>query len=145
MAAPSPIGYGAPMDEHPNAIRLRALVDAFRRGDVDAIRAAIRPDATWHFPGRRGALAGSHRGHDAILAFLGRVLVLTDGTFALDLEDVLANDRRGVVLFRGHGRRSDGRILDNPTCLVIRFADGRAAEIHELVWDLEHVEAFWVD
>lgn len=137
------MGYEAAMHEHPNGTRIRGLFDAFRSGDVAAIQAAIAPDATWHFPGRRGALAGAHTGHEEILAFLGRVLALTDGTFGLEVEDVLANDRHGVVLFRGHGRRPDGRTLDNPTCLRIRFAGGRAAEIHEFVWDLEHVEAFW--
>ncbi len=130
---------------HPNVARIRALFDAFRAGDVDAIRAAFAPDATWHFPGRRGALAGDHTGHDAILAFLGRVLALTEGTFRLNVEGVLADDREGVVFFRGHGRRPDGRVLDNPTCLRIRFAGGRAVEVHEFVWDLEHVEAFWAD
>jgi ketosteroid isomerase-like protein len=131
------------MEEHPNATRIRDLVAAFRAGDVAAIRAAIAPDATWHFPGRRGALAGHHAGHEAIFAFLGRVVELTGGTFELDVEDVLANDRRGVVLFRGRARRGDGRTLDNPTCLAIRFDGPRAVEIHEFVWDLRHVEAFW--
>jgi ketosteroid isomerase-like protein len=133
------------MAEHPNVARIRGLFGAFQTGDVPAIRAALAPDATWHFPGRHGALAGRHTGHEAILGFLGRVVALTDGTFGLDVEDVLANDDHGVVLFRGHGRRPDGRTLENPTCLRIRFADGRAAEIHEFVWDLDHVEAFWRD
>lgn len=131
------------MPEHPNVARIRYLFDAFRTGDVAAIQDALAPDATWHFPGRRGALAGSHTGHEAILGFLGRVLALTGGTFGLEVEDVLANDRHGVVLFRGHARRPDGRALDNPTCLRIRFEDGRAIEIHEFVWDLEHIEDFW--
>jgi len=131
------------MDEHPNARRIRDLFAAFRAGDVAAIQDAIAPDATWRFPGRRGLLAGSHAGHEAIFAFLGRVMELTAGTFGLDLEDVVANDTRGVVFFRGRGTRPDGRTLDNPTCLAIRFADGRAIDFREFVWDLDHVEAFW--
>lgn len=143
LADPGAIGYAAAMAEHPNATRIRALFAAFRAGDVAAIQDAIAPDATWHFPGRRGRLAGSHAGHDAIFAFLGHVVALTEGTFGLDLEAVLADDDHGVVFFRGHGTRPDGRTLDNPTCLRIRFAGGRAVEIHEFVWDLEHVESFW--
>lgn len=131
------------MTEHPNVGRIRALFAAFRAGDAVAIREALAPEATWHFPGRHGALAGSHTGHDAIFAFLGRVVALTGGTFDLDVADVVANDRHAIVLFRGRGRRPDGRRLDNPTCLAIRFDAGRAVEIHEFVWDLDHVEAFW--
>lgn len=129
------------MSEHPNALRVRALFQAFHERDLDAIRAAIAEDAVWHFPGSN-LLSGSHRGHAGIFAFLARVGQLSEGSFALELEDVLANDRRAVALFRGRGRRG-GRTLDNPTCLVIRLREGRASEISEFVWDLPSVDAFW--
>ena len=131
------------MTDHPNATLIRELCSAFDTQDAEAIRSAIAPDCVWHFPGRDGALAGSHTGHDAIFSFLIRVGELTDGTFQLDVEDVVANDNRAVVLFRGHGRRSDGRRLDNPTCLAIRLKDGKAIEIHEFVWNLYEVDDFW--
>jgi ketosteroid isomerase-like protein len=127
---------------HPNALRVRALFRAFAAGDVAAIQQSIAEDAVWHFPGRHGGLAGSHRGRDAIFAFLGRVVALSEGTFHLDLVDVVAGDERAVALFRGHGRR-EGRELDNPTCLVIRLEAGCATEIWEYVWDLYAVDAFW--
>lgn len=130
------------MTEHPNERRIHDLFAAFRSGDVASIRAALHPEAVWHFPGRRGRLAGSHRGHEAIFAFLLDVQAATDGTFGLDLIDVLANARHGAVFFRGHATRA-GRVLDNPTCLRIRFVDGQIAEVWEFVWDLDHVESFW--
>ena len=129
------------MSDHPNALRVRALFRAFHERDLDTIRAAIAEDAVWHFPGSN-LLSGSQRGRAAIFAFLARVVQLSDGSFTLDLEDVLANDQRAVALFRGRGRRG-GRTLDNPTCLVIRFEQGRAIEISEFVWDLGSVDAFW--
>jgi len=130
------------MPEHPNATRIRQLFAAFRARDVDAIRAAIAETAVWHFPGRTGRLAGTHAGHAGIFAFLARVGELTDGTFGLDLEDVVANDEVAVAFFRGHGRRGE-RELDNPTCLKIRLEGGQAVEIREFVWDLYTVDAFW--
>ena len=131
------------MSEHPNAMRVRDLFAAFRDQDIEAIQRAIVKDCVWHFPGRSGALAGSHQGYEGIFAFLARVGELTDGTFHLDLEDVVANDARAIALFRGHGRRSDGRQLDNPTCLVIRLKDGTVVDIHEYVWNLYEVDDFW--
>lgn len=130
------------MSEHPNALRVRVLFAAFRARDRGSIRGAVSETATWHFPGRQGKLAGSHAGHAGIFAFLARVSELTGGSFELELEDVLANDRIAVALFRGRGRRL-GRELDNPTCLKIRLENGRAVEIHEFVWDLYAVDAFW--
>ena len=130
------------MQEHPNAARLRELFAAFRTADLATIQEVIPEDAVWHFPGRSGQLAGSHRGREAILQFLLEVQSLTGGTFHLDLLDVVANDDRAVALFRGHGER-EGRTLDNPTCLHVRMRDGRAVEVWEFVWDLYRVDEFW--
>jgi uncharacterized protein len=129
--------------DHPNAAVIRELLDAFADGNIAAIESRVHPDCVWRFPGRRGALAGEHRGRDAVFAFFGKVMALTDGTFGMDVTDVVAGDDRAVVLFRGHGSRPDGRTLDNPTSLVIRLDDGRAIEVDEFVWDLEAVESFW--
>ncbi len=130
------------MSEHPNATRIRELFAAFRAGDVERIREFIPEDAVWHFPGRRGRLAGTHRGRDAIFGFLLNVQALTDHTFHLELVDVLANDRHAVALFRGHARRQ-GKTLDNPTCLRMRLEAGRVVEVWEFVWDLFAVDEFW--
>jgi len=130
------------MAEHPNATRIRELFGAFRAGDVATIEQVLDPEAVWHFPGQRGRLAGSHRGRDAIFAFLLDVQASTGGTFGLDLIDVLANERHAAVFFRGHAER-DGKTLDNPTCLRVRIEDGRVREVWEFVWDLAHVDDFW--
>ena len=134
--------FSVPAVAHPNAVRVRELFAAFRAGDVDAIRAAIAERAVWHFPGRHGQLAGSHRGRDAIFAFLLKVQALTDGTFHLDLIDVIANDEHAVALFRGHAERN-GKTLDNPTCLRMRIERGEVVEVWEFVWDLFAVDEFW--
>lgn len=128
--------------EHPNAVRIRELFAAFRSGDVAVVRAIIPEHAVWHFPGRRGQLAGTHIGRDAIFAFLLNVRALTDNTFHLDLIDVLANDTHAVALFRGHGHRQ-GKTLDNPTCLRMQIERGQVVEVWEFVWDLFAVDDFW--
>jgi ketosteroid isomerase-like protein len=130
------------MAEHPNATRIRDLFAAFRAHDIEAIQSAISETAVWHFPGRTGGLAGAHSGHHGIFSFLARVSELTDDTFELDLEEILANDNFAVVFFRGRARRQS-RELDNPTCLKIRLIDGRATEIWEFVWNLYAVDEFW--
>jgi len=130
------------MIEHPNATRIRALFEAFRVGDVTTVRGVIPEDVVWHFPGRRGQLAGSHRGRDAVVAFLMNVQALTGGTFHLDLITVLANDEHAVALFEGHGQR-DGKTLANPTCLRMRFENGQVKEVWEFVWNLFEVDEFW--
>lgn len=128
--------------EHPNATRIRALFAAFRTADIATVQSTIPEDAVWHFPGRHGKLAGSHRGRQAILQFLMSVPQLTNGTFHLELEDVLASDTSAVAFFRGSGTR-EGKTLDNPTCLRMRLVDGKVVEVWEYVWDLFTVDDFW--
>jgi len=130
------------MNEHPNATRVRELFAAFERGDVAAIQALIPENAVWHFPGRKGKLAGTHRGRDAIFTFLLNVGALTNGTFHLDLVDVIANDRHAVALFTGSAQRN-GKVLDNPTCLRMRIEGGQVVEVWEFVWNLYEVDEFW--
>ncbi len=129
------------MIEHPNATRIRDLFRAFEARDIASVQQSISETAVWHFPGKRGQLAGAHAGHAGIFAFLARVSELTQGTFELSLEEVIANDTHAVAFFRGQGRRDD-RELDNPTCLKIRLEDGRATAIWEFVWDLYAVDEF---
>jgi hypothetical protein len=128
--------------EHPNAARIRALFAAFKAADLATIQATIPEQAVWHFPGRKGKLAGSHRGRQAILQFLMAVPELTGGTFHLDMEAVLADDIHAVAFFRGHGTR-EGKSLDNPTCLRLRLENGQVMEVWEFVWDLFEVDDFW--
>lgn len=106
------------------------------------MREIIAADAVWRFPGRRSQLAGEHRGLENIVRFLLQVQELTGGTFELDIEDVTASDDNAVVLFTGRGVRN-GKRLHNATALRVLIRDGKAVELTEFVWDLEHVEEFW--
>lgn len=130
------------MAEHPNAVLVRNMFAAFERADLAEVQTAIPEHAVWHFPGRKGKLAGDHRGRDAIIAFFLNVAGLTGGTFHLELEGVVADDRWVVALFRGHGIRN-GKTLDNPTCLKMRIEKGEIVEVWEFVWDLYAVDDFW--
>jgi ketosteroid isomerase-like protein len=127
---------------HPNAQRILDLFASFRSGDVAAISAHLADDVVWRFPGRKGQIAGEHRGRDGVFSFLARVMQLTSGTFQLDFEGVVADDRWAVAMFRGHGQR-DGKTLDNPTCLKMRLEGGKVAEVWEFVWNLYEVDEFW--
>ena len=130
------------MNEHHNAALVRRLTDGFRRGDLTVFDEVASPGLVWHFPGRMGALAGTHRGREEVVSFLARVAELTEGTFGMEQLDIVADDRWAVVMFRGRAARG-GRRLDNPTCLCMRFQGGSIAELWEFVWDLYDVDEFW--
>jgi hypothetical protein len=139
---PLPVAHPGGVTEHPNVALVRRLIRAFRDRDLDSIHTLTTSDLIWHFPGRSGRLAGDHRGRDEALQFLVDVVALTTGSFDFDVIDVLANDRRAVVLFRGRATR-EGRELDNPTCLSMKLRAGQIVELWEFVWNLYAVDEFW--
>ncbi len=130
------------MADHPNAERIRSLFAAFRQGDMAAIEEVLPEDAVWHFPGRHGRLAGTHKGRRKIFEFLAKVSELTNGTVRLELVDVVANDDHAVAIFYGTAKRGE-KTLDNHTCLLMRLEHGQVREVWEFVWDLYHVDDFW--
>ncbi len=118
------------------------LFDAFARRDVAAAAAMIAEDAVWRFPGTNGALAGDHSGREAIFAFLFKVMELTGGTFHSERVALAGDERTAFLHFIGRAERN-GKHLENPTCLMLVFDDGKLIEAREWVWDLAHVEDFW--
>ena len=127
--------------EHPNAALVQRAYQAFGQRDLDTLRSLFAADAAWHSPGRH-PLAGEHRGLDAILRFLGRLMQPGNGTFTLEVRDVLANDRHVVVLQQAIGSR-DGKMLDTSECVVFTVRDGKIAEVRSHFFDLYALDEFW--
>src|ERR1700693_97429 len=120
-----------------------ALADALVGFDAVTLQRILSPEIVWHFPGHDHSLAGDHEGLAAVAAFAGKVNELTAGTFSMEIRETYGGELGAVIAFTGRGTRRDGRVLDNPTQLVLRIVDGRVEEIWEFVWDTEAVSAFW--
>ncbi len=84
------------MAEHPNAQLVRKGYDAFTRGDMDTLRGLMAADATHHVPGT-GILSGDFKGQDAILDMYRRLGEETEGTFRVELRQVLVDGRGHAV------------------------------------------------
>jgi len=97
----------------------------------------------WSVPGR-GVMAGTYRGRETILRFLGRLPGETDGTYGSELVDVLASETRAAALYRAHGARR-GRTLELDQVLLFRIEDGLVRDVLALPSDPEAFEAFWAD
>ncbi len=70
---------------------------AFAEGDLATMTELIAPDCVWHVGGR-SQLAGDYTGHDEIFGYFGKLMELTDGTFAVKLEDVGELEGTGMVV-----------------------------------------------
>jgi uncharacterized protein len=124
-----------------NEAVVRRIFDAFARKQAFALRDLFAPDAVWTVPGD-GAMAGVHRGREAIFRFLARLPKETEGSYASSLVDVLTSDARAAVLYRASGDRH-GRRLDLEQVLLFRIENGLVHEVLALPSDPAVFEAFW--
>ena len=122
------------MSEHPNAMLLRRLYDAYARRDRDTICEIIASDCRWNIPGR-GPNAGTHVGIDAILELFRTLMRASKGSAEIELHDVLANDTTAVALQTGRAT-IDGRESALREVLVHTIVDGKVVDMREYQFDL---------
>jgi ketosteroid isomerase-like protein len=105
---------------------IRELYEARSRRDWDAVRAVFVEDVVWHEPGDED-YSGNHRGRDVVVALLGRLLAVTQGSFRLVPEAVLNAAEHSAVLVRWSAER-DGRRSEGNEIAVYRFEGETIAE-----------------
>jgi len=114
---------------HPLETTIRDAYAAFGRGDLDGYLSACTDDFIFNVPGK-SAISGVYRGKDGLYEIGRKAMELTAGTFQEDVDDVLANDRHGVVLTRHRFTRA-AQPKDYWTVHLYRIRDGKLAECWE--------------
>jgi ketosteroid isomerase-like protein len=128
------------MVEHPNVKLAKRIWFATSTGDVEALSDLVADDVVWYSVGQT-PWSGVHKGREVVLDFLASVGNAAE-VFNSDLEDVLANDERAILLARMTGRRG-AKTLDVPYVLIYEIRDGRVVEIRALPFDPAAVDEFW--
>ena len=124
---------------HPNEDLVREGFAAFGRGDMDTLRKQFfADDVRWHVSGR-SPLAGDYEGPEQVIQYFARVIELTDGTFSIELHDVLANDEHAAALITIRGERAGKQLNDN-TVLTYHIRDGKVTEVWGHATDLYAVD-----
>lgn len=107
----------------------------------DEVSASLDDASVLHVPGESG-LAGGHGG-DTILALVGRMVELTDGTLRFETSRY-PNERSRRVLLRGRVTASRrGRVLDTNVDLLVFMRGTRLREIWISHGDQDQVDEFW--
>jgi uncharacterized protein len=131
------------MSAQTNAAALRKGYDAFSRGDMDALRNELfSPDIVWH-QGGRNQTSGDYRGADAVIGLFGKLFQLTDGTFRVELHDVLASDEHAVALARTTGQRGGKTIQHGEYSHVCHFRDDKLTEAWIVNVDPYEIDEFF--
>lgn len=124
-----------------NAALIIGAYEAFGRGDIQAAFAAFAEDIFWHVPGH-GPLSRDYRGHAEVRGFFEHFMRLSDGTFRLQIDDVLAKRDRVVVLCTETAQRG-GQSWSSPNVHVWTVKNGRAIAFWEYEGDEQGEDEFW--
>lgn len=119
------------------AEQARLYADAGSEG----VRAVLSDDVVWHVPGV-SAIAGEHRGIDAVLSYMERRRRMTDATFSVNVHGVAVIGDRVVQLAGGSCIR-DGQELRWETVGVFRVAEGHVAECWLVPFDQAAFDRIW--
>jgi ketosteroid isomerase-like protein len=126
---------------HPNADLLRRGYEAFAKGDIPTALGVFADDITWHVPGR-SPLSGDYKGHSEVLGFFAKCMELSVGTLRIDIDQILCEGDRAVVLCTVSAERS-GQAWSSPEVHVWRLHNGKAAQFHEFQGDQQTEDEFW--
>jgi uncharacterized protein len=132
-------------DPHPNALLIREFHECQNRfyagGNQAPVRAMLAEDVIWHVPGD-SAIAGEHRGRDAVLRHFANRRELARATFRIDVRGVLADDERAVILAAGEVQRG-GESFAWGTVGIFRLAGGEIAECWVVPYDQSAFDRIW--
>ena len=125
-----------------NAEILAGAYEALAAGDVPAVFAVLAEDITWHVSGRN-ALSADYAGHDEVLGFFQALGERSNGTFALEVHEIISGDSDTVVALVTERATRDDAVLDDDTVHVWRFENGKATSFRCFPGDEHAQDAFW--
>jgi ketosteroid isomerase-like protein len=124
-----------------NATIIRKGYDDFAKGDIPAVLEAFDLSISWHVPSH-SPLSGDYKGHDEVVRFFKRTMELSGGIFAIDVQQVLAEENVVIALVTVKGERN-GRSAAFPEVHVWRLANGKVTEFREFQGDEQTEDRFW--
>jgi RNA 2',3'-cyclic 3'-phosphodiesterase len=114
---------------------------SYAEGAVEGVRELLSEDVVWHVPGR-SAIAGEHRGRDAVLAYFDARRRMSGATFRVTVHGIARIGER-VVQLAGGRAEFGGRETTWETVGVFTVRDGRIAECWLVPFDQDAFDEIW--
>jgi ketosteroid isomerase-like protein len=131
------------MSEQQNLDVVRTVYDAFARGDLEGLLAALDPQVSWRTPGSPDLpTAGLHQGVPAVRDFFGLLLSTFDMADFQPQDFLAAGDKVVVLGTSREGPKGSGTLVDFRWAHVFTFANGKIVAFDERADVSELVTAF---
>lgn len=124
-----------------NAALIKSGYDALARGEAGKAFAIFAEDIFWHVPGR-GPLSRDYRGHKEVQGFFGHFMELSNGTFRIQVDDILAKGEHVVALVTESAERG-GKHWSSPQVHLWTVRNGKATVFWQYQGDQQTEDEFW--
>lgn len=130
------------MTAEQNIETVRAGYAAFSSGDMEDLMTRYQKDAVHTMPGS-SPISGAHKGQESIQQFYGELFERSNGTMAVELENVMSDGANRVIAIHQASMEKDGEVVKTQDALLFTFADGKIAEIQDFFTDVAANDALW--
>jgi uncharacterized protein len=110
---------------------VKRFFEAISKGDVDTLISILDRDIEWIIPGENWALAGTHHGHDGIIALLKKSSKAIEMTYPEPPEYVIQEDRVLVIGVAIGKVKASERPFKDEWVFDFKLVDGKIAYIRE--------------
>lgn len=127
--------------KHPNALILEKLYSDLAKGDLEAVLKACSESMTFQISGK-SKIAGKYTKTNFASELVSKWNELSNGTYQLEVHDILAGDQHVAVLASARLTR-DGKPAEYRTAHVWRFGSGQPLAWYEYPRDLYQFDSIW--
>jgi ketosteroid isomerase-like protein len=120
----------------------KTYIKAVQTGDQTTLGSIISPDVIWHQPGNN-QFSGTHRGMAEVGAMLGRMMAISQGTFAITRANSYMANGDWVAIALEFAGEANGNTLKQPGVDLIRIDGGKIVEVRLFSSDPAQEDAFW--
>ena len=130
------------MAEHPDVTLVKRGYEAFNSADVATLTELIADDAVQTMVGDN-LVSGEYKGRDTILGMYAKLGELTNGTYAVEVEQTFTDGNGTVVVVHRQTAERDGKRLDNCQALIFKLVGGKIVSLIDASDDIAVDDAFY--
>ena len=120
----------------------KSYITAIQTGDHATLGSIISPDVIWHQPGNH-QFSGTHRGMAVVGPMLGKMMEVSNGTFAISRADDYMASGDWVAITLEFSGQANGVTLKQAGVDLLRIEDGKIVEVRLFSADQTQEDAFW--
>lgn len=120
----------------------KSYIKAVQTGDQATLGSLISPEVIWHQPGNN-QFSGTHRGMAAVGPMLGKMMEVSQGTFAITRADHYMANGDWVAITIEFAGEANGMQLKQPGVDLIRIEGEKIVEVRLFSSDQAQEDAFW--